>query len=43
MHGNTLMSSHQDQVTKYDRFPEPGSPAQTEGWALSNVSAYGTN
>lgn len=34
MYGNTLMSSHQDQVTKYDRFPEPGSPAQTEGWAL---------
>ena len=28
------MPSHQDQIKKYDRIPEPGSPAQTEAWAL---------
>ena len=34
MDGNSLMSSHQDQINKYERVPEPGSPAKTEGWAL---------
>lgn len=34
MDGNTLMSSRQDQISKYERIPEPGSPAHTEGWAL---------
>lgn len=28
------MASHGDQVKKYDRVPEPGTPAQTEAWAL---------
>jgi len=34
MDGNALMSSHQDQINKYERVPEPGSPSQTEAWAL---------
>lgn len=33
MIGN-LMTSHQDQIDKYNRIPEPGSPAHTEAWAL---------
>ena len=34
MAGYSLMTSHQDQVKKYDRVPEPGAPSQTEAWAL---------
>ncbi len=34
MDGNRLMSSQQDQVSKYHRVPEAGQPAQTEAWAL---------
>lgn len=34
MDGNLLMSSHQDQISKYHRVPEAGQPAQTEAWAL---------
>ena len=34
MLGYSSMSSHQDQVKKYDRVPEPGAPARTEAWAL---------
>ena len=34
MDGNSLMSSSQDQVSKYQRVPEAGQPAQTESWAL---------
>lgn len=34
MDGNLLMSSHQDQISKYQRVPEAGQPAQTEAWAL---------
>jgi flagellar protein FlaF len=34
MDGNSSMPSRQDQIKKYDRVPEPGSPAQTEAWAL---------
>lgn len=34
MHGYSFMPSHQDQIDKYNRVPEPGSPARTEGWAL---------
>lgn len=29
-----MMSSHEDQVGKYERVPEAGSPAHTEAWAL---------
>ena len=34
MDGNLLMSSHQEQISKYHRVPEAGQPAQTEAWAL---------
>lgn len=34
MDGNSLMSSRQNQISKYERVPEPGSPAHTEAWAL---------
>jgi len=34
MGGNTMMSSPQDQISKYHRVPEAGQPAQTEAWAL---------
>lgn len=34
MHGNALMSSNEEKIGKYDRTPEVGAPANTEGWAL---------
>ena len=34
MGGNLMMSSQQDQISKYNRVPEAGQPAQTEAWAL---------
>lgn len=34
MDGNLQMSSPRDQIKKYERVPEPGSPAHTEAWAL---------
>jgi len=34
MHGNAQMSSNEEKISKYDRTPEAGAPANTEGWAL---------
>ncbi len=38
MYGNALMSSHQDQISQYNRTPEAGTPANTEGWALMEAA-----
>jgi len=32
--GGYSMTSYKDQVSKYERVPEAGNPAQTEAWAM---------
>ena len=34
MHGNALMASNEEKISKYERTPEVGAPGNTEGWAL---------